>query len=194
MSRTMKRIDPSIKVAGTYVEAIPHWTPLKDSLDILLLSTFFRGKFLGGSTLIGLAVEADGDYDLPGWEAVPHDNLNAQLSGFTDANGATRVFQARYWLRVSDVAISATPKLRYGAAFGDIAVEGTGTAATISGAVACAATSADFSGTNQYQTVSITEPSGVKLWKPQVTVAGTGGNPYTVWVRAVLDSYIQSTT
>ena len=63
-----------------------------------------------------------------------------------------------------------------------------------SGALACAATSADFSGTNQYQTVSITEPSGVKLWKPQVTVAGTGGNPYTVWVRAVLDSYIQSTT
>lgn len=196
MARTYKRVTGTgsggVIIEGETLEIIPHWQPMKHDLDMLALSTFFRGQFMGGSRLSGLAVEADGDYDLPGWVPIPHDNTAAQLSGFTDANGATRIFQARYLIRVSNAAISATPKIRYGAAFGDIAVENTGTVATISGALACSATAEDFSGTNSYQTVTITEPSGVKLWKPQLTIAGTGGNPYTVYALAVLDSYIQS--
>lgn len=195
MSRTVKRIDPSMLVEGTELEIIPHWRPLKDTLDVVLLSTLFRGKYMGGSKVAGLLVNADGDYDLPGWEPIPIDNLNAQISGFTDANGATLAAQVRYLLRVSNAAISATPKLRYGAAFGDIAVEGSGTAATLSGTSACSTTTEDYSGhASQYQTATITLPSGVKLWKPQVTIAGTGGNPYTVWALALLDVYIQSTS
>lgn len=195
MSRKVARMDPSMMVEGSKLKVIPHWRPLKETLDIVLLNSLFRGKYMGGSRIgEGLTINADADYDLPGWEPVPLDNLNAQLSSFTDANGATLVAQARYLVRVSDAAISATPKLRYGAAFSDIVTEGTGTAPALSGAVACSATAADYSGTNSYQTVTITLPSGVKLWKPQVTIAGTGGNPYTVWALALLDLYVQSTT
>lgn len=194
MSRVVKRMDPSMLVEDAKLKIIPHWRPLKETLDIVLLNTLFRGKYMGGSKSEGLVINADGDYDLPGWVPIPLDNLNAQLSSFTDANGATLVAQARSLVRVSDGAITATPKFRYGAAFSDIVAAGSGTVATISGAAACSATAEDFSGTNSYQTSTITLPSGVKLWKPQVTIAGTGGNPYTVWIISLLDVFFQSTT
>ena len=49
MSRVIKRMDPSMLVEDSTLEIIPHWRPLKETLDIVLLSTLCRGQYLGGS-------------------------------------------------------------------------------------------------------------------------------------------------
>lgn len=159
---------------------------LRDGLDKLALAALQRNIWAGGTREAPIAVSADGDVDLLDPVPLVIDNTGGQWSSFSDANGAVLVAQFRFEVRVSDAAITVTPKLRYGATFTTIT-----TVATISGAAACAATASDYSGTNQYQTVTVTLPSGVKLWKPQLTVAGTGGDPYSVWGRAFFDLYIQ---
>ena len=161
---------------------------MKVCIDKLSLGTLYRNESMGGSSLIGIDVNADGDVDLLDFAPIDIDNTSGHLSSFTDSNGATLVVRARFLVRVSNATISATPKLRYGTTFTGIT-----NVATISGALACSATNSDYSGTNQYQTVTITLPTGVNLWKPQLTIASTGGNPYTVWGRAWLDVFIQNT-
>lgn len=200
MSRTYHRMEGSGS-GGVYASldrfSLDDGNQAKNDIDMLALGVLRRDVFMGGSRELGVTVTADGDYDLIEWRPITTDNTNTQFTGFTDSNGATHVAQVRFLIRVSDLGISpaptATPKMRYGAAFSDIAVAGTGTVATISGEAACSTTTVDYSGSNQYQTISITVPTGVKLWKPQVTIAGTGGVPLTFWALALFDEYIQST-
>lgn len=191
MSRTFARLTGDAAGGDILLgQAINHSTylkPAKHAVDMLALGTLQRNIFAGGSANLGIAVSADGDVDLPDAAPLIIDNTGNQFSGFSDANGAVLVAQFRFLVRVSDAAISVTPKLRYGSTFGTIT-----TVATISGEAACSAIAEDYSDTDQYQTIAVTLPSGSKLWKPQLTVASTGGNPYTVWGRAWLDLFIQS--
>jgi len=161
---------------------------MKVCIDKTSLGCFVRGHRLGGTDMVGIDVNADGDVDLYEWDPYPIDNTSGHFSSFSDANGASLIFRVRFRIRVSDAAISATPKIRYGTTTG-----GATTVATLSGAAACSAVDADYSGTNQQQTVSVTLPSGVNFFKAQLTIASTGGNPYTVWGKALLDFYIQNT-
>jgi hypothetical protein len=197
MSRKLKRLTGA--GAGGDFNATEKFTftahiqPLKEDVDILMLSTLFRNLWVGGTVGdAGINVEADGDYDIPNWKKHWVDNTSQQLTNFTDTNGATFVFQYHYYLRVSSGVISLTPKMRYGTTYSDVAVAGTGSVATISGALACSGTAADFTGTNQYQIVGVTHPTGKKIWKPQVTVASTGGVPFEIWLDVYADCYIQS--
>lgn len=162
-----------------------HWTPLRDLTDLLATGAVQRNLFVGGSELVGIPAEATGDvtlYDFVPWSV---DNTSAQISGFSTTNGGTLVVQVRFMVRVSNAAINVTPKILYGSSMASIA-----TTATISGAAACAATDSDYSGTNQIQTVTLTLPSGVKYFKPRLTVAGTPAAGYQVWGRAYYDAYV----
>lgn len=192
MARTFAR--PTGDAAGGDIQlgqAINHTNyikPVKHDIDMLALATLQRNIRMGGSLLVGIDVNADADVDLLDWIPLEIDNTGTQFSGFSDANGATLTRRVRFLVRVSNAAISATPKLRYGSTFGTMT-----TVATISGEAACSAIASDYSGSNQYQSLTVTMPTGVTLWKPQLTIAGTGGNPYTVWGLAILDFFVQST-
>lgn len=159
---------------------------IRDSLDKLALATLQRNIFAGGSSLTGIDASASGDVDLLDWAPLEIDNTSAQFSGFSDSNGAVLVARFRFLVRVSNGAITVTPKLRYGSTITTIT-----TAATISGDAACSATDEDYSGTDQYQTVTVTLPSGKKLWKPQLTIGGVPAAGYQVWGRAWLDLFVQ---
>lgn len=191
MSRTLARIGGSgaggLFAAGDLFTLTSDGNPLKVDLDMLMLGSLQQNIPVGGSRETGFEVSADGDIDIPECFPVSIDNSNDQFGGFTDANGAILVARFRFLVRVSDVAISATPKLRYGASFGTITSVG-----TISGEAACSAIDDDYSGTNQYQEVDVTLPTGIKLWKPQLTISGTGALPYTVWAKVVYDLFVQS--
>lgn len=190
MSRTLRRVDGN-GVAGVFTAPAPwmaatHAQQTRDDLDInhLFLQ---RNIVVGGSDQSGIDASSAGDKDILNWMPVETDNTSSQLSGFSDANGATLVARFRYMLRVSNVAINITPKILYGTTWPTF-----GTTATISGQAACAANDADYSGSNQYQSVLITLPSGVKLWKPVITVAGTPAGGYLAYVRVMFDLFIQS--
>jgi hypothetical protein len=156
--------------------------PLKDDTELLLLGAIQRNVFAGGG-MIDIDASATGTFDLPGWLPIEIDNQNNQLSGFTDPYSAVLVVQFRFLLRVSDAAINITPKIY------DI----TATAlATQSGAVACSATSEDYSGSNQQQTVTLTLPNAKHTFKPQITIAGTVAPTLTVRGVALFDCYISS--
>lgn len=164
-----------------------HWKPLRDLTDLLLLGAIHRNLYVGGSEVNGIPATATGDLVL--LEALPWsvDNTSSQVSGFSTANGGTLTVQMRFLVRVSNGAINVTPKVLYGSSMSAIA-----TPATLTGAVSCAATDADYSGTNQIQTVTLTLPAGLKYFKPALTVAGTPAADYQVWGRAYYDCFIQS--
>ena len=172
---------------GDPIEMDTFLQPAKDNFDLLALGTYGSNLLAGGDLVTGLDASASGDVDLLNWTPFVINNTSAQFSTFSDANGATFVVQIRYLLRVSNAAITVTPKVRYGANITSIT-----TAATVSGTAACSATNTDFSGANQYQTVTVTLPSGVNLFKPQVTIGGTPATGYQVWARAWWDIYVSS--
>lgn len=158
---------------------------LKDTIDLLLASSLPSNLFVGGSENLGVPATATGDktlYEFVPWMA---DNRSNRLTGFTDANGATLVVQVRFLLRVSNAAISITPKIWYGSTMDAIT-----TAATYSGAAACSATNSDYSGTNQIQTVALTLPNGLKYFKAGFTIAGTPAADYQAFARAYYDAYV----
>lgn len=191
MSRVLKRLagggTGGAFISGDLFKLTPHVQPLKDDLDLLLLTTLCRNVFGGGSDAIGLDGSASGDVDLLDWTPFVVDNTSNQISTFSDANGATLVAQCRFLLRVTNAGITITPKILYGSTITTVT-----TVATISGAAACSATAVDFSGASQYQTVSITLPAGVTIFKPQVTIGGTPAAGYEVFARAYWDVFIQS--
>lgn len=159
----------------------------REDLDLLALASFRRNVFAGGSETEGIDAGATGDVDLLHFLPMEVDNTSGQLSTFSDANGGVLVARFRFLVRVSNAAISVTPKIRYGSTFSAMT-----TVATISGAAACSVTSSDYSGSNQYQTVDVTLPTGVKLFKPQLTIAGTVAAGYQVWGRAMFDLFVQT--
>jgi hypothetical protein len=189
MSRTYARL-VGAGAAGVFIDP-DHWyahhcEQTRDDLDINAL--YLQRNCFVGSNLIGIPAEATGDvrlYDT--YPAIDLDNSNSQLSGFTDANGATLIARVRYAIRVSNAAINITPKIKYGATETTVT-----TVASITGEAACSATSDAYSGANQNQVVLFTIPAGVKFFAPFVTIAGTPAVGYEVWARASVEVFIQS--
>ncbi len=160
-------------------------------LNKLANATLQRNVWMGGfafSNLFSIPVSSDTDYDLLNWTTPRWDNRSTQFSAFSDSKGASLSRLIRFYIRVSNASISATPKIRYGTT-----VAGATTVGTLTGAAACSATSSDYSGTNQIQELTLTLPTGLNYFKPQVTVSGTGGNPYEVWCMAIADLFVDST-
>lgn len=154
--------------------------PLQYNIELCALGSFCRGMYAGGDWADAIDCSAAGDVDLI--RAVPFtvDNTNSQLSGATNL-----ICQMTYYVRVSDAAVSVTPKIFYGATFAALT-----TAATISGQAACTATTTDYSGTNSIQTVVFTLPAGVKYFKAALTIGGTPAAGLYAYAYAVRDLYI----
>jgi hypothetical protein len=89
---------------------------------------------------------------------------------------------------VSNIAISVTPKLFYSSSRASVAAGGS--VATLSGTAACSATSSDYSGSNQIQTVTLSLPTGLKYFRGALTIAGTPAANYQVWGRAWCDLFV----
>lgn len=186
MSRVLKRILGQ-GVSGAWLDPdtfdLPTgYQPLKDNLELLMLGALQRNVYAGGG-VTEIDASATGTFDLPGWLPIEVDNTNNQLSGFTDPYSAVLTVRYRFLLWVSDATINITPKIY------DITAAAL---ATQSGAVACSATSQDYSGTNQQQTVVLTLPNASHSFKPQVTIAGTVTAGFTVRGIALYDCFISS--
>lgn len=193
MSRVLKRLHGS-GTAGAWVDGdtfklTPHFTPLRDDLDLLLAGCLARNIPMGGDEVNGIVAEATGDVNLLHWLPVLIDNTSNQLSGFSDSppsgSAATLVAQVRFFVRVSNSGITVTPKMFYGASMASIT-----SAATVSGAAACSATASDYSGTDQIQTLTLTLPAGAKYFRAALTIGGTPATGYQAWGRAVADLYV----
>lgn len=152
------------------------FNPLNEDLKMLAAGSFMRNVFMGGSLSAGMKAEATGDIILPDWRPIQVPNTSNRISGSPSV-----VVRARCMVRVSNAAISATPKI-YNVT--DAA------AATISGQLGCSATLDDYSGVNQQQTVLITLPSGLKAFQPRITVGGTPAGGYQVWALFQFDCYV----
>lgn len=150
--------------------------PSRDAVALLGLGLAQRNVPMGGSMIVGIVAEATGDVILPEWRPVRVDNSNNQISG-----SANVIVRCRFLVRVSNGAITVTPKVY------NITDAG---AATISGGAACSATSADYDGTNQQQTITLTLPSGVKDFQGRLTIAGTPAAGYQCWGVAIFDCFI----
>lgn len=92
------------------------------------------------------------------------DWVDQELDG-TNLGGFTK--QARVEVRAVDAGVSITPKIRN---VTDSTDAGTG--------VACTALNADYSGTNQKQTIATTVASGVKKYRLMFTMSGATFSGY----------------
>lgn len=191
MARVIKRIAGSgaggAFTAGDLFKLTAHVQPLKDDIDLFLLGVLGRNLFAGGSDSLGIPGESPGDVNLESWLPISIDNTANQLSSFSDTNGGVLVCQMRFMVRVSNAGITVTPKVMYGTT-----ISGLSSVATISGAAACLATASDYTGTDQYQTIAITLPSGANLLKPMLTIGGTPASGYQVWGKVLYDCYVSS--
>lgn len=187
MSRVLKRLAGSgtagAFASGDKFKLTTGFVPLKDDLDVLLLAALQRNVFAGGGHGVEIDASAAGTFDLPGWLPIEVDNSSNQLTGFTDANGATLVVQFRFLVWVSNAAITVTPKVY------DITAAA---AATTSGAAACSATSEDYSGTDQQQTLALTLPNAKHKFRPQLVVGGTPAAGYRARGLCLFDCYVSS--
>lgn len=110
----------------------------------------------------------------------PHDvfdYVDVEIDG-TLQSGQT--YQARVEVRTSNPSISITPKIRN---ITDSTDAGTG--------AACTATAADFSGTNQKQTIALTIPTGVKKYRLQYTL-GANGQLCETWAVGEIEIFTTS--
>lgn len=163
--------------------------PLRWFLQLAALGMFCREKFLGGTLdELPFSGDASGNFLLPNPVEFNLDNLNDQFSNFNDPDGATLICQITYKIRVSDPAINVIPRITYGASFGTV----TTSVGTLTGATACSAINADFSGANQRQVLPLVLPSGNKWFQAGFTIAGTPAVGLQAWIRAYLDFYVQS--
>ncbi len=187
MPRTLTRWSAASIALNQFLTRTLHWAPLLDDLDLFMLGIVGRNQYAGGSDTIGIAAESTGDVDLWNPQRLKVDNSNSQISNFTDANGGVLVVQLRFDVRVSNSAISVTPKVQYGSTIATMT-----SVASLSGQAACSATNTDSTGTNQYQEVAITLPPGVNFLRPLLTVSGTPAVGYQVWGRVLFDCFIQT--
>ena len=187
MSRIWTRIFAGVAIVeGNPVEISNYLEPDRNDVDMLALGDLAINVDAGGTEQVGIDASATGDVKLLDWKALYFGNASAQWTG----TAATLVAQYRYRIRVSNGAISFTPKIWYAAT--ETLLDSAPVAATISGEAACSATDADYSGTDQLQTVSFTIPSGAKYWAAGGTIAGSVAAGYQVWARALRDIYIST--
>lgn len=119
--------------------------------NLIALASSRLTYYLGGSRTVSVAQVASAQ-DAINW-------VDIELDG-TNMGGLTK--QLRVEVRVANAATSVTPKLRN---VTDATDAGVG--------VACSATNADYSGTNQKQTITVTIASGVKKYRLQLTPSNT---------------------
>jgi hypothetical protein len=138
MSRTFDRLAGS-GTAGAYL-ALDQFgyqsaQKLKDMLDLLGLGCFFRNLYGGGSEINGLGVGVGtGSVRVLDSIEIEIDNSGNQVSNADDL-----VCQVQLCVRVENAGISVTPRV-YNLTDASVPSQ--------SGAAACTATAADFSGTN----------------------------------------------
>lgn len=161
--------------------------PARIGLDLLANGDLGCNVFAGGSETESVDASASGDVKLFHFVPLVFNNTGARWTG----TAATLVARYRYLVRVSNAAITVTPKLWYAADFATLI--SAPTVATISGEAACSATASDYSGTDQSQTVTFTIPSGSKVWAAGITIGGTPAAGYRAWARAWRDIFISST-
>lgn len=119
--------------------------------NLIALASARLTYHLGGSRTVAVPLVASAQ------DAI--DFIDIELDG-TNLGGFTK--QLRVEVRVANAATSVTPKLRN---VTDGTDAGTG--------VACSATNADYSGTNQKQTITVTVATGVKKYRLQLTPSNT---------------------
>jgi len=115
--------------------------------NVIALASMREQKNLGGSRLTSIPLAAVAT------DAV--DYIDVEIDG-TQLAGLT--IQARIEVRTTNAGTSVTPKVRN---VTDATDAGTGVAST--------ATAADYSGTNQKQTIALTIASGIKKYRLQLT-------------------------
>jgi hypothetical protein len=185
MSRIWTRIfGGATIVEGNFIEIDNFEEPARNGLDMLALGVLQANVYAGGSDLAGIPADATGDVKLLEWKPLYFDNTSGQWTG----TAATLVAQYRYRIRVSNGAMTFTPKIWYAAS--ESLLQSAPVSATLSGQAACSATDADYLGTNQLQTVSFTIPSGAKYWAAGGTIGGTPGGH--VFASALRDIFIQT--
>lgn len=101
------------------------------------------------------------------------DYLDIELDG-TNLGGLT--VQARVEVRVENSGLSVTPSIRN---VTDSSDAGTG--------VACNATTADYSGSNQKQTITVTLAAGLKKYRLRLTPTN---NTYMFWSLGFLEIFL----
>lgn len=114
--------------------------------------------YLGGSRATSVPLVASAQ------DAI--DYIDIELDG-TNLGGLTK--QLRVEVRTANAGTSVTPRLRN---ITDSTDAGVG--------VACTATNADYSGTNQRQTITLTLASGVKKYRLQLTPSNTTNAVYGI--------------
>ncbi len=135
---------------------------LRNSLRMAAAGSFGGSLPVGGSLIDGLV----GTSALDAINAIEFviNNSSGYLTSSTGFSASLTI-----WCRVESTGVSFTPRL-YNVT--DAAV------VTTTGAVACTATNADYSGTNQKQTFTFAPASGVKTYKIQGTPTSSTGQ---VW-------------
>ncbi len=146
---------------------------LRADLTLLMLGIISRNQYGGGDDNTGILASSATDVLHQG-DGFEIDNTSNQLSGSTGV-----VIQVRVRVRVENAGITVTPRI-YNVTDSSVPTQ--------SGAAACSATAADFSGSNQQQTISLTPVSGKKKYKVQITPSAA---TYQAWASGVLwDLYI----
>lgn len=137
-------------------------TQVRNDLNMAAAGSFGASVPVGGSLIDGLV----GTSALDALNAIDFtiDNTSGYLTSSTGFSAALTI-----WCRVESSGVSFTPRL-YNVT--DAAV------VTTTGAVACTATNADYSGTNQKQTFTFAPASGVKVYRIQGTPTSSTGQ---VW-------------
>jgi hypothetical protein len=158
MSRTFDRLAGS-GVSGAYVSldqfGYQSAQKTKDMLDLLGLGVFFRSKFGGGSEALGLGVGVGA-----GWvRALEQIEIEIDNTGSQVSNADDLICQVLVSVRVENAGISVTPRV-YNLTDASVPSQ--------SGATACAATAADFSGTDSAQTITFTPAAGKKKYIVQL--------------------------
>ncbi len=158
---------------GAYV-ALDPWgyqtaQKVKDDLALLALGCFARNLNGGGSESDGFGV-GTGTGMVTAFDCIEFeiDNSNSQVSA-----SANIICQVLVCLRVENAAISVTPRI-YNVTDASVPTQ--------SGAAACSAIAADFSGSNQRQTLTLTPTTGKKKYVVQVQKSA---DTYQVWAARI---------
>lgn len=175
-------------VEGQFVEIDNFLEPVRINFDLIGKGVVQRNVWAGGDEIMGIPGDTAGDVKLYHWMPLFFDNTSDQF-GFSNSP-AVSVAVYTYFVRVSNAALTFTPKIWY-AVDEETLITGP-TVATISGQTACSATNADYSGTDQIQKVTVTMPSAARYWAAGGTIGGVPSAGYQAWARASRDIYISS--
>jgi len=130
---------------------------LRLNIEAILAARLHKG--MGGSRQVSLPRVASAQ-DAIDWRDIEITATNI-LTGFT--------VQARAEVRTLNAAVSITPRVQN---VTDATTAGTG--------VSCTATNADYSGTNQKQTIAVTLTTGTKKYRLQGTPGATTDDTFLI--------------